>query len=96
MSHIDPLPPELTDLETQLRKLSLPTAKLNREATLYQCGWAAARAHFHAQRSQRGRMWQAASGVLAASVVVLAIMLARQGATHQADLPPSGHGSYAR
>jgi hypothetical protein len=36
------------------------------------------------------------SAVLAASVMVLSVLLVRQDATHQADSLPSGDGSYAR
>lgn len=96
MSHNEPLPPELTDLEAQLRRLPLPMAKLSREATLYQCGWAAAEAHVHGQRSRRGWVWMSTSGVLAASVVVLSVLLVKQDAAQQATSPPSDDGSYAR
>lgn len=80
MSDNDFLPPELTDLETQLRRLPLPAAKLSREATLYQCGWAAAQTHFHASQSRRGWIWMSSSAVLAASVVVLSVLLVKQEA----------------
>ena len=83
MSYNDPLPPELTNLEQQLRRLPLPAAKLDREATLYRCGWAAAEAHFHGRQSRRGRIWMSSSGVLAASVVVLSVLLVRQDAARQ-------------
>ena len=39
------LPPELADIETQLRQLSLPDTRINREQLFYQAGWAAARAN---------------------------------------------------
>jgi len=80
MFHNDSLPAELTNLETRLRSLPLPTARLSREATLYQCGWAAAEAHYHDQQSQRGWIWKATSAVLAASVVVLSILQVKEDA----------------
>jgi hypothetical protein len=76
--------------------LPLPAAKLSRETTLYQCGWAAAEAHFRGARSRGAWIWQASSGVLAASVVVLGVLLVKQDAAQQAASPPSGDGSYAR
>lgn len=81
MSDNDFLPPELTDLETQLRRLPLPAAKLSREATLYQCGWAAAEAHFRSAHSRSGWIWMSSSAALAASVLVLSVLLVKQEAT---------------
>jgi hypothetical protein len=64
------LPPELADIETQLRQLSLPDARVNREQLFYQAGWSAARASVAAAPSL---LWPVTSGVLAAAVVVLVV-----------------------
>jgi hypothetical protein len=96
MSRHHPLPPDLINLESQLRGLSLPAGKLGRDATLYQCGWAAAEAQFRASQSQHRWIWKSSSGVLAASVMLLSVLLVKQDAAHEAHSPPSGDGSYAR
>lgn len=81
MSHIDPLPPELADLESHLRGLPLPPGKFNRDETLYRAGWAAAEAH--CRKWGGSRMWPVISGVLAASVLILGALLVRQGEAPQ-------------
>ncbi len=83
------LPPELADIETQLRLLSLPDTRINREQLFYQAGWAAARASVVPASSL---LWPVTSGVLAAAVVVLAVLVARTPTTVQtvveATVPP--------
>jgi hypothetical protein len=74
------LPPELADIETQLRQLSLPDTRINREQLFYQVGWAAARASVVPASSL---LWPVTSGVLAAAVVVLAVLVARAPTTVQ-------------
>jgi hypothetical protein len=68
------LPPELADIETQLRRLSLPAARVNREQLLYQAGWSAARASAIPAASL---LWPVTSGVLAAAVVVMLMFVLR-------------------
>ena len=64
------LPPELADIETQLRQLALPSARVNREQLFYQAGWAAAQANLDPTSSSNSRLlWPMTSGVLAAAVV---------------------------
>ena len=60
-------------------------AQLDRDAVMYEAGWAAAEAKLCAKR---GRLWPATSGVLAASVMVLATLLVDRGET-----PPVAHNT---
>lgn len=71
MSTDDRLSPELSQIENDLRQLPLGPTRVDRDATLFGAGWAAAEAN----RTNRLKVWQAASGVLAASVAVLALTL---------------------
>ncbi len=76
------LPPELAKIETGLRQLSLPSARVNREQLFYQAGWAAAQANLDPNLSGTPRLlWPTTSGVLAAAVVVLAVLVARTPTT---------------
>jgi hypothetical protein len=82
MSRFPDLPPELAQLERQLRDLPLEPAAINREETLYRAGYAAAEAALRGGGG-RGWFWPATSGVLAASVLVLSVLLVRGTATPQ-------------
>jgi len=72
------LPPELAAIETQLRGLSLPAARFNREELFYQAGFAAARAKIVPTPRL---FWPVTSGALAAAVIVLAVTIARTPTT---------------
>ena len=65
---------ELTEVQNRLRGLDLPESRVDRDQLFYNAGIAAgavsdSRRHLFA--------WQAASGVLAASVLVLSVMLSQ-------------------
>ncbi len=72
MSPEPSLPPELASFESQLFKQPLPGSGIDRDELLYQAGWAAAQAS-----RKRNWLWPTTSGVLAASVLVLALFLIR-------------------
>ena len=64
------LPSELKQLEAKLRQQEPQGCAVNRDALMYQAGWAAAEV---AGKLRWG--WPATTGVLAASVAILAFML---------------------
>ena len=68
------LPAELSEVETFLRGFSPVESAINRDATLYEAGWAAAVAQ---ARGGTHWLWPATSAVLAASVLVMASFLVR-------------------
>ncbi len=70
MSTENSLPSELAAFEARLRKQPLDRVEIDRDELMYQAGWAAA----EAARKMRW-LWPTTSGVLAASVLVLATFL---------------------
>ena len=80
MSIDDDLPTELNRIEGELRQLSLVATGVDRDATMYDAGWAAADSLWKS-RSQRARdssVWRITTGVLAASVALLALLLVQR------------------
>lgn len=64
---------EMKQFEAALRKLPLPPSKVNRDELFYQAGWAAAESAQAraAKPSKRLALWQGATAVLAASLLLV-------------------------
>ncbi len=60
---------DLAAIEARMHLLAPGASQLNRDELMYQAGWAAARARVDAPRPSL-RLWQAATGVLAASLLI--------------------------
>lgn len=91
MSADDYLSHELTDIEMQLRQLSIIPTSVDRDAALFDAGWAAAETVWQ-QRAHRAKdhsKWRTTSGVLAASIAVLALLLVDRDASRQVVMSPA-------
>lgn len=63
-----PLPEDLSSVESRLQQFGPVVTTVNRDALMYEAGWAAAHAKLDTSTSLR--LWQAAAGVLAASLLM--------------------------
>jgi hypothetical protein len=79
------LPEHLIALEAQLANWSPAESQIARDEVMYQCGWAAAEASSARHRQVRW-FWPTTSGVLAATVLLMATLLLREGAGAQVAL----------
>jgi hypothetical protein len=90
MSDESRLNPELKKLETELGRLAIPTASIDRDETMYRSGWAAATASFQndarvaesfSRSNRQSWVWPATAMLTTAASIMLAVLLVIQSAS---------------
>ncbi len=85
---------DLAAIETRMRQVVPQASQLNRDELMYRAGWAAARAGGDASQSSL-RLWQAAAGVLAASLLMAVTKLVSDDPAAVSSVPVAEASSNA-